>query len=313
MLTSSHISRLIFSARYNLVTLYLFSKTDIKTIFIPVSIFAIGCGPLCNSRPLVHAIQSLCWIWIQLLHFNLANQTAATSIQEDRKNKPFRPLPSGRVTLQQASILRRFTLICGLALSALFGLRIFLVNVGYAIVVFMYHDHGDSHWLSKNIMNAMGYVFFESGSAMIAGKSEILSLGRLAATSCSLSFAIISTTIHAQDFQDLEGDKLAGRRTLPILLPILSRYITLFCLITWSIILCHVWNLDLVAQCVVLSLSAVVGGRCVALRTVGSDQTTYFLYNVCIVLYFLVSCLISLHRVGSSSYSHSRCILSCVG
>ncbi|KAJ6540318.1 UbiA prenyltransferase family [Mycena capillaripes] len=220
------------------------------------------------------------WLWLQLLHFNLANQTSSTSIDEDCKNKPFRPLPSGRVTLRQAMILRYLCLACGLALSASFGLPIFFINVGFAGLIVMYHDlHGDSHWLSKNLMNAFGYGFFEAGATLIAA-CDRSHLGERTTISLSLSFAILATTIQIQDFQDCEGDTLAGRRTLPIVFPKLSRYITLFALIAWSIILCRVWSLDALAQLALISLGSVVGSRCMALRSVRDDEITYCLYNV---------------------------------
>jgi 4-hydroxybenzoate polyprenyltransferase len=133
-------------------------------------LFAISNAPVCAMQRTSRALQCVFWLWLQLLHFNLANQTSAGSVEEDLRNKPFRPIPSGRVTLQQALTLRYITLLGGLVLSGTYGLHILLVNVGFAILIIMYHDfHGDSHWLSKNVMNAIGYGFFETGATLIAG------------------------------------------------------------------------------------------------------------------------------------------------
>ncbi|KAJ7701202.1 UbiA prenyltransferase family-domain-containing protein [Mycena rosella] len=264
------------SIRYNILTLYLFSRTDIKTTFLPVTLFSIGCAPACNMGS---ALQCMFWLWLQLLHFNLANQTSRTSVEEDSKNKPFRPLPSGRITLQQAIILRYISLISGLALSAMYGLRIFLINVGFAVLIVMYHDfQGGSHWLSKNLMNAAGYCFFEAGGTLIAA-CDRQRFDDLAKWSLMMSLAILATTIQAQDFQDREGDRTAGRRTLPIVFPVISRYTMLFCLPGWSVILGHVWQLDLMARSAVIILGTIVGFRYFTFRTVRDDEWTYFLYN----------------------------------
>ncbi|KAJ7437244.1 hypothetical protein B0H11DRAFT_1936146 [Mycena galericulata] len=40
----------------------------------------------------------------------------------------------------------------------------------------------------------------------------------------ALSSDIIGSTIHIQDFQDRDGYKKAGRRILPIIFPVFSRY-----------------------------------------------------------------------------------------
>ncbi|KAJ7461956.1 UbiA prenyltransferase family-domain-containing protein [Mycena latifolia] len=274
-------SRVRGTVRYNIITLYLFSKTDIKTTFIPIvrKSLSFSFTPVCHMQRTLSAMQCMFWLWPQLIHFNLANQTSAGSVEEDRKNKPFRPIPSGRLTLRQANILRYICLICGMTLSATYGLHILLVNVGFAALIVMYHDfHGDSHWLSKNLMNAVGYCFFESGATLIAA-CDRHHFGALAKLALGLSLAILATTIHAQDYQDREGDRLAGRRTAPIVFPSISRYTTLVGLIGWSIILPRIWQLDIIAQSAVILLGTLVGVRCVAFRTVKDDEVTYFLYN----------------------------------
>ncbi|KAF8976116.1 hypothetical protein BDQ17DRAFT_1267575, partial [Cyathus striatus] len=43
----------------------------------------------------------------------------------------------------------------------------------------------------------------------------------------SMLVAVIITTIQAQDFQDRDGDRLAGRITMSMIWPVASRY-TLF-------------------------------------------------------------------------------------
>ncbi|KAJ7631331.1 UbiA prenyltransferase family-domain-containing protein [Mycena polygramma] len=273
---------------YNVFTLYLFTQTDIKTTLIPISVFALGCAPICELRSTTNTLQTVLWIWLQLLHFNLANQTSVTSIKEDCKNKPFRPLPSRRITLQQARILRYVCFVGVLSLSATFGLAVFLCNVGYTILIVSYHDfHGDSHWLSKSTVCAFGYGFSEAGATLVAG-CDRHHIGGLARISIILSVAIIATTIHAQDFQDCEGDRLAGRQTLPIAFPVLSRYLTSFGIIGWSLVLSRVWSLDFVARAAVILLGMIAGVRYMVLRSVRDDEHSYILYNVWLLVTILL-------------------------
>jgi 4-hydroxybenzoate polyprenyltransferase len=102
----------------------------------------------------------------------------------------------------------------------------------------------------------------------------------MATSSLLLSFSILATTIHAQDFQDCEGDKIAGRLTLPIRFPILSRYSILVGVTGWSFILCRVWPLDPTIKWIFILLGTTVGCRFMALRAAQHDEITYFLYKV---------------------------------
>ncbi|KAF8177942.1 UbiA prenyltransferase family-domain-containing protein [Mycena galopus ATCC 62051] len=278
--------------RHNIFTLYLFSKTDIKTTIAPITMLAICCAPVCEMRRTDNIVQTIFWLWLQVLHFNLVNQSSAASIAEDLKNKPFRPLPSQRITLEQALILRYVCLFVGLSLSATFSLTVFLLNIAFVVSIIVYHNfHGDGHWLSKNVLNALGYGFLEGGATLIAG-CDRHHFGSLSRLSIILSVAIIATTVHAQDFQDQIGDKAVGRRTLPIVFPILSRYLTFFGIISWSFALSLIWNLDFVTQTAVVLLGTAVAARYLALRTVGDDKYSYILYNVrssfILVLYLLI-------------------------
>ncbi|KAJ6496295.1 UbiA prenyltransferase family-domain-containing protein [Mycena sanguinolenta] len=266
--------------RYQLETLYLFFATDIITTIMPVVIFAVSCAPVCPQQRLSRTIQCIFWMWLQILHCNLANQTSATSLKEDLTNKPFRPIPSGRVTLAQVIVWRYICLACGLLLSALYGRRVVLANIALTIVIVMYNDgRAAAHWFSRNLVNAVAFGVLETGATLVAA-CDHHRFGEAAHLSLIFSFGIIVTTIHTQDFQDRVGDKMTGRRTLPIVLPVLSRYTIFVGVIAWSVVLSRVWRLDLLAQIPLTLLGTIVGFRCSMLRTVQSDKLTYVLYNV---------------------------------
>ena len=95
-----------------------------------------------------------------------------------------------------------------------------------------------------------------------------------------LSAGIILTTIHTQDYKDVPGDAAAGRVTLPIAYPALSRTVTAFFLLAWSWGISRTWHLDDVAAAVMGVLSLVVGISFVARTDSGADKISFYWYNV---------------------------------
>ncbi|KAF4615939.1 hypothetical protein D9613_011359 [Agrocybe pediades] len=264
--------------RYNAYTLFLFSKSDIKTTLIPVSFFAIGAAPLSPVDSVSHAIQAVVWIWMHLLHFNLSNQVRDP--EEDLANKPWRPLPSGRITLENARMFRYIAPFVCMIVSLLYSPAVFYASTAFAILIPMYHElHGDQHWLSKNLMNAIGYACFATGATLVA-RVDRSHLDVTGALSIFIISSILATTIQAQDFQDVDGDKSVGRKTLPIVFPNLSRYTPLISLLLWSFYLTTLWEVGRVGTIAFNALAVLVGLRYYIFRTAKDDEISYCLYNV---------------------------------
>lgn len=98
-------------------------------------------------------------------------------------------------------------------------------------------------------------------------------------TAVCISGALIFTTIQAQDFADVEGDRMLGRRTFPIYAPELSRQVTLLAVIGWSIFLGWFWKIGLLFRVVYVVLGGFVGLRYYLIREAHADRITYMLYN----------------------------------
>lgn len=96
----------------------------------------------------------------------------------------------------------------------------------------------------------------------------------------AISAAVFTTTVHAQDFKDVDGDRLVGRVTLPMVFPRLSRNTMIVGMLAWSLALANVWELDVLTASVFLALGATVGIRFLLFESVPEDQTSYLLYNV---------------------------------
>ena len=108
-------------------------------------------------------------------------------------------------------------------------------------------------------------------------ESEVDSTGCIA---IALSAGIILTTIHTQDYKDVPGDAAAGRVTLPIAHPTLSRFATAFILVAWSWVISLTWRLDNITAAFMDLLALVVGVSFVVRRDVHADLVSAYLYNV---------------------------------
>ncbi len=97
----------------------------------------------------------------------------------------------------------------------------------------------------------------------------------------TLSFLTIITTIHCQDFRDIDGDRLSGRKTLPIQFgQTASRALFSIFVVFWSLLIPHVWNLTLLWRAVYFVAGAYLGTCVFRRRTVEDDKRSYRLYNV---------------------------------
>jgi hypothetical protein len=100
---------------FHLRTIWLFPRSNLLEVVIMPFVFAIACvaaspvlgfpAPILPMDVVQKAPQMLFWSWSNLLLFCIHNQLEPDSIMEDKANKPWRPLPSGRITSQQSKIL----------------------------------------------------------------------------------------------------------------------------------------------------------------------------------------------------------------
>ncbi|KAJ3875009.1 UbiA prenyltransferase family [Lentinula edodes] len=267
-----------------LVTLQLFNQSDMKTIVLPVTVFSQA---LASHHSVSRFLLVVFWIWMHLLYFTVTNQTFGTSPEEDAVNKPNRPIPAKRISVDSAIVLGWVLAPVDLALSLYAG----AVPSGVAICVLtsIYcSGGGHSHWLSKNGCCAGFYALFEYGATQIAGiafeallildSSEKLNQNQLGAIIGSA--LIIFTTIHAQDFRDDEGDALLGRRTFTLSFPVFSRISMPFLLTAWSITLYLFSEANQFVLLALMALGAVTGVRFLTLKSAKDDRLSYLYYNI---------------------------------
>jgi len=89
---------------------------------------------------------------------------------------------------------------------------------------------------------------------------------------------MILSTIHVQDFPDVQGDTVQNRITIPILVPVKSRILTSTLIIFWSIYMGFIWRVGIWCSGVLLAVGLVIAWRLWFLRTTSEDKRSYVLY-----------------------------------
>lgn len=266
----------------HIMTLFLFTKSDFLTTLLPVTLFALANAP----RPYkTRILEIILWIWIHILKFDISNQIQDP--EEDKRNKPDRPLPAGRITAQNAADLRWLLVPICLMFSAMYGRQTLASSVCFEALSICYNEFGGHKaGLSKNILTAAGYTCLEAGATIVAGSSPCLD--SISACAVCFSCAVFATTLHAQDFKDEEGDRFIGRRTLVTLFPTFARISMMIGVPLWSFCLSRLWNVDLICSVTFIAYGTVVGGRFMIYRTASADKQSCKLYSLWFALAHLL-------------------------
>lgn len=204
-------------------TLFLFTSDQILDTVIPGTAFGILAalsGPTLDLQGqwapsvITRMPQVAFWLWLVILQFCVQNQRSKDSVAEDSINKPWRPIPSGRMTSEQANKLLALTNVAASAMSYLLDLLpIFLI---YVCLITTYNDFGGGNksGVVRNLFCGAGFSCYFGGALSIAiGPHATLSAAAWKWTGI-LALGILATTIQAQEFRDEVGDKARGRRTL---------------------------------------------------------------------------------------------------
>ncbi|MFO0576219.1 MAG: UbiA family prenyltransferase [Polyangia bacterium] len=255
---------------------------DLSTTMLPALLFMAAAlktrADLSAPALTLALLKWALYFWLYIYTFCLADQIAG--VEEDRINKPDRPIASGLVTRPGA--VRRWCLysLIFLVAGALFGVAHWALLWLLASVLHNFCGW-DKNWFTKNnVVMPLGFLA-EVGAAwqLVAPLSPIawrwLVVGAL----------VVSMTAAIQDFRDVRGDRLTGRRTLPIVLGdhrarlVMCLSFASMCLLMhvalWGGsglkgILCDLWF---------CGLALYICGRLLIYRTARADDTTYMVYT----------------------------------
>jgi 4-hydroxybenzoate polyprenyltransferase len=210
------------SLNYHFHTLLLFTYDQFFDTIIPGTIFGLLAtlsGPslalpppsflsILTRTPLIST-----WLWLIILQFCLQNQCSTGSPEEDALNKPWRPIPSQRISLGNAKKLLRAThVVAGLTSWYLGTIYPF---VAWTALSILYNDLGgsDRSGLVRNIFCGGFFTCSFGGALMIALGPVDMSKDAIQWT-LLVCCCILLTTIQTQEFRDEFGDRARGRRTL---------------------------------------------------------------------------------------------------
>jgi 4-hydroxybenzoate polyprenyltransferase len=275
--------------RGQLYNVYLITVDDSPTFVVPNTVFGIAgalAPPLLmiqnaavvkDPDVVVLVLRTLSFNWTNLLVFDLANQRQAGV--EDGLNKPWRPIPSGRMSTTE---MRHWLMV---ALPAVLAYNHLALGVGaesslLSVLTWLYNDlgGGDDHWLVRNLIIACAFGLYNLGSLKVAinvlttGGGEVSALGY---GWTALISAVIFTTMHVQDLKDVVGDAARGRRSAPLVLGRRAAGWTIaFPILVWSGACPLVWGAPLWVSLAAGVLGAWVAWRCVSPSPSSSSSTT---------------------------------------
>lgn len=334
-----------------------FQESDIPTFIIPNTLFGImgalsgtlltlvtgpgagvleSTGALQSQPPPPTAPAEIPWLaiiarfplvflfnFLNNLVFTLSNQTAPMAVEEDKINKPWRPIPSGRITSEQAR--RAMLVLIPVVLAFNYAMGTLNEAMGIFVLTWMYNDLGGGDELSRDAIIAIAFALFNGGSLRLAIPSPSESLlgdmpsGNPSPYHYEISsrgytwLAIISgavwTTMQVQDLKDQEGDRLRGRKTIPLLFgERFSRCMIALFVAAWSVACVVFWAAGMVSASpanklgaaalgfvVPLGMGGYVAFRALALRGKPADARTWRLWCAWLVGLYILPVLAKLN------------------
>ncbi|KAF0984626.1 hypothetical protein FDP41_000525 [Naegleria fowleri] len=180
-----------------------FNKNDYKITVFPMSFYGLThvtvqrCLGVHNMHETIQRALSLAFMSLSfVLSFTISNQIAG--IEEDRKNKPWRPLIRKLCSIDFAYLL----LILSTAVYLIHGYveDVFWYCVVW-VITFVFHNHlkGDQLWWCKNLCNLVGAFCMQSSCCKMMTGGPIDDFSTLFFAVTSLYFWAI---IDMQDFRD---------------------------------------------------------------------------------------------------------------
>ncbi|KAI4254496.1 MAG: hypothetical protein LQ352_003071 [Teloschistes flavicans] len=300
----SCLSTLLSHTAYNIRTIYLLTYSDILQFIFPTILFGFtaslsSCLLAPNpSQPahvswstiLYNTPRALLWIWSNTIICDLCNQRHPESIREDSVNKPYRPIPSGRLSAEQARRWTLYALPFTYALSSALGAAR-ETPVMY-IVLWMLDELGgrEEHWAIRNVLNASGFVGCCVGIVPIfRGQVAEAKFNTIGWAWCGVICGAIASTLQVADLRDQEGDKAIGRKTMPLVLGDgVARWSIVGATVFWSFVCCQFWGVRWQVWILEISINALLIKKLLRERNARADAVTYRIWGAWLVsLYFL--------------------------
>ena len=296
---------------FHVKSIWLFTYSDLKTI-----VFTSTCSALLNAtalslenkcarsstlnipgpgRILVRTPLVLFWVWINLLPFNIDNQRQPQSIEEDSTNKPWRTIPSRRLSPGTATIM--MYILYPIAVIISFSLGTITHCLALVVLGVWYNDlrGSDGNPLVRNMINGCGFVCFSSGAMQVAigGFRIDARVSESALKVYGWWFfviaCVVSSTVGTQDMPDQRGDAARGRQTIPLVIGDgLARWIIVVNVAIWCFLTPWLWDCPMSGYVTPLLLGATIAVRTLWKRNEKADKVTFRLWNIWLVSIYLL-------------------------
>jgi 4-hydroxybenzoate polyprenyltransferase len=261
-----------------------FSWRDWSASIIPGSIFAVGAMRYANlpllSIPFKYLLL-LSWLTPYVYFFNLSNQI--TGVDEDRINKPDRPIPAGTVTLEGAK-WRWVIALSAFLLVAAFKPNLLPETIGWVLTVaFLCLTSVGSHWFGKNtVAMATG-----TWSLLNASWKVIVPLTPRSQRFVIAVSAWAGLLTQIQDLRDMKGDAAVGRKTMPLVFgEKATRWIIALLLLPASIWVLWIGDIVPIAPKTLTAVHVFLGYRLLNARGSRYDHKTYMVSPLYFISFF---------------------------
>ncbi|KAL1962375.1 hypothetical protein VTN77DRAFT_9788 [Rasamsonia byssochlamydoides] len=250
-----HLCNAALSTSHLAITIWTFAAADLRTMVLPLLLLGLlsaSAGTVFTVSPiaLVDIVKNVpgmfVWLWLNVLLISISNQRTPHAIIEDKINKPWRPIPSGRIDVLHARQLLLWAVAVLLLVSHRLG--VLYETLGCLAGNWIYNDleGGDEHFLLRQLLNGVAYLPYGIGSMKLAvgvidGHNEPSAEFYRWIT---LIAAIVGTTIQVQDLKDCDGDRARNRHTFPVVLgERITRISVCVGVLFWSVLCPVYWNL----------------------------------------------------------------------
>jgi 4-hydroxybenzoate polyprenyltransferase len=274
---------------FELRLIWNFIRYDLSTTLVPNLLFLLAAWTSVNGS-LMQLASALsrggAFFLLYVLTFCMSNQL--NGIEEDRINKPDRPLVRGDVSVQGAQMRLVFY-------SVLFDVVGWLSDallwaLVWQLVTYLHNVMGLArHWFTKDLCMCLGIA-----AALVPAWEFITPMTPMAwlwVLTLAISVFFLAPT---QDLRDMEGDRLSHRRTLPLAMGerttrlFLSAGFVVLAFSTHVLLMAPAWDRWPVRLCdgLLVLLCAVIAVRLVLLRTPRADHQTYMYFTAwyCVAL-----------------------------
>ncbi|CAF4124682.1 unnamed protein product [Adineta steineri] len=193
-----------------------FSRSNIMLIICPpcaVGATQLLSGHMSLSNLFYSWILSLLYIYFFMIQFNIANDI--TGVEADRIDKPERPIPSNRVSIERAWHLYYITVTVFIVYSYSIGHLFPCLIWVFITIILNFTTIGNTSIGKNGILPPGTYAMICVVWCLMNNVSNIYDHPKIVWNIVFNSCVFAAATIQA-DMRDVEGDRVQGRRTFSV-------------------------------------------------------------------------------------------------